>query len=1525
MLAALWAELLGLERVGAHDDFFALGGDSLLATRLAARVRRAFEVELPLGELLAAPTLAALAARVAAARGTAPATPPLVRGDEVEAPASFAQERMWFLAQLDPGSPVYHLAVPVRLAGALDPAALAGALAALERRHEALRTAFPDRGGRPVQAIRAPRPAGLPLADLMALPAARREPAARAAAAAVVRRPFDLEAGPPLRTALVRLAGDDHLLVVALHHVAGDGWSLELLIREAAVLYRAALAGAPPPLPAPAVRYADWAAWQRRWLAGDVLDAQLGFWRRRLAGGEPLELPADRPRPAVRGRRGGVRERALPPALGARVGALALEEGATRFMVLCAAFQALLHRVCDAAEVRVGTPVAGRGRAEVEGVVGLFVNTLVLSGDAAGDPTFEGFLGRVRRAALDAFAHQDLPFDRLVDALAPERDPARHPLFDVLFTVEAARELRLALPGLELSAWQLPQTTAKFDLALTVRAAGDRLRLALEYSRELFDDTTAERLLRGYEALLAGAVAAPGRRLSELPLMSAAERHQAVREWSDAERPYPRWATIPELFAEWAARTPDAVAAVEGGRCLTYGALARRAGALARRLAAAGVAEEEPVGVAVERSLELVVALLGVLGAGGAYLPLDPAYPPARRALMAEDAGVRVVVAAPGAPPVAGTRALAVLGPAPADGPAAEGPAPARPRPEGLAYVLYTSGSTGRPKGVAVSHRSVIRLVRGTGFARFGPDEVFLLLAPTSFDASTLEMWGPLLNGGRLAVAPPGGRVAGGVSELVRRHRVTALWLTAGLFHQAVEHGAGAFAPVRQLLAGGDVLAPERVAEALAALPGTTLINGYGPTEGTTFTCTHRDALAGRGGGAGADRAADRQHPGARARPPPAAAAGGGRGRAAASAATGSRAATSGRPELTAERFVPDPGSGRPATASTAPATASAGAPTACSSSSAGSTPRSRSAASASSPGRSRRRCAGTRRSPTRRWRRCRRPAATSGWSPSWCRAAPRRSPPSCAPRSPRSSPSTWCRRSSRFLDRLPLGPTGKVDRRALAEPRGGAGAGAAAAAPRRAPPSATLAAIWSEVLGVAEVGVDDDFFDLGGDSILSLQIVHRARRAGLEIQPKQVFQHPTVAGLAAVAGAAAAPPAGPPAAPGPVPLTPVQRWFFALDPPRPEHWNQSLLLAARRDALRPPDPAALRRAVAALAAHHDALRLRFRRGADGWEQRTVASEEAGVPFALVDLAALARGRPPGRARGGRGGAPGRPRPRARAGAPGGALRPRRRGRAAPPGRPPPGDRRRLVADPARRPRDRDARRSRFRRRRCRSGAGPRPSPPGPAPPRPPPSARTGAPPSAARRRALPADGPGGAGTAGGEERVSVGLDAEETAALTGAGARAEETAPCRARPRARRPHRRPRAAPRRRGPRPRASCAGVEPVAHRRLVHRDLPAGAGAAAAAGAGRGAGAGARGARRGARRRRRLRRPALARARRRRAGGGRRDRLQLPRPARRRRARGRRLGGRGRGPRPRARPGVAAALSARRSTPGSPAAG
>ncbi len=712
VVAGIWAAVLGLDRVGVHDDFFELGGHSLLATQVASRLRNTFAIEVPVRMLFEATTVAALSERVEEARqdGRTRTAPPIGRVERSRPlPLSFAQQRLWFLDQWRPGSSFYNIPIAVRVVGTLDAPALERVVNEVVRRHEVLRTTFVAADGEPMQVIAPSLTMPLPVVDLGTLPEVRREAEARRQWEEEAQRPFDLANGPLLRLGLIRLGAREHIALATLHHIISDGWSLGVLAHEVSVLYEAFSRGLPSPLPELTLQYADFASWQRQWLRGEALQAQLDYWKGRLAGVPALELPTDRPRPAAPSVRGGSRSRVLPKSLLAEVQALSQQEGATLFMTLLAAFQALLHRDSGQEDFSVGTPIAGRNRSEVEGLVGFFVNTLVLRGDLSGDPSFRELLRRVKQVALEAYAHQDVPFEQLVEVLQPDRSSGRSPLFQVMFVLQNAPPPPVRRPELELIPLVAESGTAKFDLTLAATESEEGLVAALEYSADLFDAATIDRMLGHLQTLLEAIAATPDRRLSGLALLSEAERRNLLVDWNaTAERS--QEVPFHQLFEAQADRTPEAVAVTCGDRSLTYRALDARANQLAHHLRGLGVGPDVRVALCVARSPEMVVGLLGILKASGAYVPLDPTYPPERLGWMLTDSGAPVLLTQQPLLERLPSHSAAVVcldrdGETLARNPTR--------RPSGgasagnLAYVIYTSGSTGRPKGVMIEQRGL--------------------------------------------------------------------------------------------------------------------------------------------------------------------------------------------------------------------------------------------------------------------------------------------------------------------------------------------------------------------------------------------------------------------------------------------------------------------------------------------------------------------------------------------------------------------------------------------------------------------------------------------------------------------------------------------------------------------------------------------------------------------------------------------------------------------------------------------------
>jgi amino acid adenylation domain-containing protein len=846
LLAGLFAEVLELKDVGADADFFALGGHSLLATQLMSRVRAVFGLELPLRVLFEQPRVAGLAQEIEAASrlGRGLAVPPLTRVDRNgEIPLSFAQQRLWFIDQLEPGSTAYNMPMPLRIEGALDVGVLARVLDAVVARHEALRTRFLIFEGKPVQMIDPPAPQPLPVIDLRALPEAGLQAEARRLVSEEISRPFDLARGPLLRTSLLHLASDVWAALFTMHHVVSDGWSLGVLVREVTALYPAFSAGQPSPLPELPVQYADFAAWQRAWLSGEVLEAELAFWRERLAGAPPvLDLPIDRPRPAVKSSRGAVCDLSLPRSLSTGLAAFSRRHGATLFMTLLAAYQALLARICGQSDVSVGTPIAGRNRLETEGLIGFFVNTLVLRAELGQAGSFAELLALVRRETLDAFAHQDLPFEKLVEELSPERSLAHTPLFQAAFVLQNAPMGDLALSHLRLTPLVVEERATKFDLDLMFVEGTAGLAGNLAYASDLFDRATIDRLGGHLERLLGSVMRHPELPLAELPLLAEAERHQLLLEWNDtavSETADVAGLRLHQLVEAQVRRTPGAPAVVFANEILTFTELEARANRLARRLRALGCGPESRVAVALERSPDLVVALLAALKTGGAYVPCDPDYPAERLAYMLSDARPAVLVTVESLraalPVPAGLVTLCLD--AERDALAGESDEPlAIPGDDrGLAYMIYTSGSTGRPKGAMVHHRGIRnRLLWMQKAYRLTPADTVLQKTPFSFDVSVWEFFWPLLTGARLLLAPPGShRAAASMVELIEREQVTVVHFVPSMLQIFLDEPAltdGGCPSLRLVIASGEALPPALVPRFHTRL-GAELDNLYGPTE----------------------------------------------------------------------------------------------------------------------------------------------------------------------------------------------------------------------------------------------------------------------------------------------------------------------------------------------------------------------------------------------------------------------------------------------------------------------------------------------------------------------------------------------------------------------------------------------------------------------------------------------------------------------------------------------------------------------
>ncbi|MDF6018170.1 non-ribosomal peptide synthetase [Streptomyces sp. JH34] len=1216
LLAGIFSDVLDRPLVGPHDSFFDLGGHSLLAMRVVSRVRAVLGAEIAVRTLFEHPTVAGLA-RALPTPG--PTRPPVVRAARRPdpMPLSSAQQRLWFLDRLEGPSSAYHIPLVLELEGALDTDALRSALRDVVRRHEALRTLFPEQDGVPYQSV-LPVDSAAPRLPVVATAPGDLE----AAVLAAVREPFDVVTDPPLRALLLRPAPDHHVLVLVLHHIAGDGWSLAPLARQLGDAYRARVEGREPETAGAPLQYADYTLWQHETL-GDgaapqsVLRQQLDHWRTALAGLPGLiDLPLDRPRPATTDPRGAVHTFDVPPPVYDGLLRLARESGSSLFMVLQAAVATLLHRHGAGDDIPLGSPVAGRPDEALEDLVGFFVNTLVLRTDLSGNPSFRELLVRVREFDLAAYAHQDVPFERLVESLNPVRARDHHPLFQTMLVLQNQETARPDMPGLRVEDRLVHNGLSKFDLTFafteergegtegrngdTQEQDGGRLTAGIEYATALFDRTTAETLATRLVRLLEQVAADPGLPLAGYGLMTADE-HAEVTRWGTGRRlPADTVdATLPALFAAQAHRTPDAVAVTGDDSTLTYAELDAISDDLAHALAGHGVGPESGVGVLLTRSPAVVSVSLGAVRASGAYVPLDARWPEERLDRAAGVAAVRVLVVDEAAsvsawvtatarrtPVVVVDRLGRILRGAPGR---PVRPAPV-PGPGALAYVMSTSGSTGLPKGVGVTHADVAALTADSAWEGGATDAV-LMHSAYVFDASTFEIWAPLLNGGRIVVAPDGVLEAGALGDAVREHGVSAVFLTTALFNVIAETDPGAFSGLRLVCAGGELASPDAMQRIAGSAPGVRVLHVYGPTETTTFA-TRYDVRAGLPSG-----------------PPPI-------GRALDGmrlyvldsslgpvppgvtgelylAGRGVARGYTGLPGLTATRFTADPfdpaggrmyrtgdlvrwtGDGQIAYAGRADGQVKLRgyrielgeieAVLACCEGVADSFAVVREDA----PG-DRRLVAYV--------------VPAEGASPD---------PGDLARAVGRSLPAYMVPSAFVMLDALPLTVNGKVDRRALPAPDRPAPAGGR---PARTVREEILCGLFADVLGLDTAGADDDFFSLGGHSLLATRLVARVRPAlGVEVQVKALFEHPTPAALAAALdGAAAArrPLERAPHRPDPMPLSAAQQrlWFLnRLEGPSATY-NVPLVLRLRG----PLDAEALESALADVVGRHESLRTVF-------------------------------------------------------------------------------------------------------------------------------------------------------------------------------------------------------------------------------------------------------------------------------------------------------------------------------------------
>ncbi|MBF8740921.1 non-ribosomal peptide synthetase [Pseudomonas guariconensis] len=1213
-VAAIWREVLKLPQVGMQDDFFALGGHSLLATQIVSRTRQALDIELPLKALFEASELGAFCAEIARiqAAGEHNRQGAIARVDRRQAvPLSYSQQRMWFLWQMEPDSPAYNVGGMARLRGVLHVDAFERALQALIVRHETLRTTFPSIDGVPCQCVAEDSPLRVHWHDFSTLAAEVRQQRLRQLADEQAHQPFDLERGPLLRACLVKAGEREHYFVLTLHHIVTEGWAMDIFARELGELYEAFVDERESPLAPLPVQYLDYSVWQRQWLESGEGARQLAYWKARLGDEHPvLALPSDRPRPAVQSHRGELYRFDLDPALVARVHAFNSARGLTLFMTMTATLAAVLHRYSGQRDLRIGAPVANRIRPESEGLIGAFLNTQVLRCELDGQMTAAELLEQVRGTVIEGQSHQDLPFDQLVEALQPPRSSAYNPLFQVMCNVQRwAFQQSRTLSGMTVDYLVNDASATKFDLYLEVTDLDGRLGCCLTYSRDLFDEPRIARMAEHWQQVLVGLLDDPSLRLCELPMLGSAEQQVLISQLQ-GEQDFEPDHTLHGLFAAQAARSPQARALTFAGEHLSYAELDRQANRLARALRERGVGPQVRVGLALERSLEMVVGLLAILKAGGAYVPLDPEYPLDRLRYMIEDSriglllGQRALLDTLGALPVGvgqwcledDRASLASYSDAPLDN---------RNLAQHQAYLIYTSGSTGKPKGVVVSHGEIAMHCQAV-IAAFGmrSDDCELHFYSINFDAATERLLVPLLCGARVVLRGQGQWGAEEICQLVREQQVSILGFTPSYGSQLAQYlaGQGERLPVRLVITGGEALTGEHLQRIRQAFAPQQFFNAYGPTETVVMplACLAPEQLPADAGSVPIGRVI-----GARtayvldedlALLPQ-----GGIGELYVGG-VGLAQGYHDRPGLSAERFVADPfshGGGRLYRT--------------------GDLVRLRADGLVEYIGRADQqvKIRGFRIELGEIESRLQEHADVAeavvlaldlpgGKQLVGYLVCPQADAEPDAQASLREAVKALARQHLPdymvpahlvLLGSLPLMGNGKLDRRALPMPDL-----AQARQQYQAPANALeeqLAQVWGEVLNLSRVGVHDNFFELGGDSILSIQVVSRARQLGLHFTPRDLFQHQTIQTLAAVASRSEhTSQVEQGLRQGRSALTPIQHWFFDSEIAQPQHWNQALLLDIRQ----PLQAEALERALGALLVHHDSLRLRFTQADGRWQ-----------------------------------------------------------------------------------------------------------------------------------------------------------------------------------------------------------------------------------------------------------------------------------------------------------------------------------
>jgi amino acid adenylation domain-containing protein/non-ribosomal peptide synthase protein (TIGR01720 family) len=1220
-LAGIWLELLRVDSIGVRDNFFESGGHSLLATRAVSAIRKVMNAELTVRDFFLYPTIALLGAYLDQ-QDRSSLLPPVITGRRpAHIPLSFSQERLWFIDELE-GTLAYHMPLALRLKGTLNRQALENALQELVNRHEILRTVIREKAGTAYQQVMDKNNWKMEITtwDLHNTATA----ALHAHILDIVNTPFDLSANHMLRAHLMEGTDDECILVLVMHHIASDGWSVSILVKELAACYEAFLSGIPAQLPELEVQYADYAVWQRDWLTPDVLDDRLVYWKNKLQAVAPLNLPTDRPRPAVQSRRGSMVTFRIHPVLMEQLRQLSQQQDVTLFMTLLTVFKVQLHRYTGQDDICVGSPVAGRIQQEVEGLIGFFVNTLALRSYLGNNPSFTTSLQQVKETTLEAYEHQEVPFEKIVNEVVTSRDLSRSPLFQVVFGLQNMPDIpAISLGDIRLQEEKTAHTTAQFDLSFSIVENREGLDVAVEYCRDLFDEQTVIRFCEHFEQLLQSVVMAPQEKIGTLPILAKGEREQLLEAFNAAAVGYPKEKTIVDLLTLQAIRTPDAIALTFGDAALTYRELHERSNQLGHYLRNKGVKEDTLVPICIERSVEMIIGILGILKAGGAYVPVDPDYPAERISFILEDTAAAVIVTSSACKPKIKTSrkdVLMVLPDKKLRMPEKDKAAPpvTSLTPSHLAYVIYTSGSTGHPKGVLIEHRNVVRLFETeTPLYDFNDTDVWTMFHSFCFDFSVWEMYGALFYGGRLVIVPKQvAQDAIAFGELLLQEGVTILNQTPSAFYVLQDYLTthAAAVPVRYVIFGGEALNPGKVQPWLQLYQDCRLINMYGITE-TTVHVTYQPIgmhhansgsiigvpiptlglyiLDPYGGLAPAGVAGELHVGGA-----------------------GLARGYLNRPELTAAKFVADPFS-------------------------------------------------------TEINARMYKTGDLGRWLPDGSIEYLGRIDDQVKIRGFRielgeiESVMTKCELISQAvvmaradskgnkrligyvvphgtydkaailaylkdklpdymvpailveLEKLPLTANGKVDKKALPDTDAGTTLTNEYVAPRNEL-EGTLAAMWKELLDVERVGIHDNFFELGGDSIITIQVVSRARRAGYELHPRDLFLHQTIGGLAAaISSRQQTISAGEQGSlTGISGLLPIQQWYFEARPASVSHFNQGVLLEIDKGT----PVAVIAAAISNLVSYHDALRFVYTPTGTAWEQHYGNTETA---LEITDLQAL--------------------------------------------------------------------------------------------------------------------------------------------------------------------------------------------------------------------------------------------------------------------------------------------------------------